>query len=109
MTIKKPSIGTVLLFAGVAYLMFCTKAMPTNANKSAGGLHLNTPVECPDSVQFSWTGGTEGTTYSIYRKRHDDTYWERIAMNLTGVSGTTFVQGFTLDRDYDYEMRADVP
>lgn len=84
-------------------------ALPTNANKNAGGLRLSAPVECPDSVQFSWTGGQAGTTYGIYRRMHGDANWERIAMNLTGVSGTTFVPGFTLDQTYDYEIRAEVP
>ena len=109
MTFKKPSGPTVFLIVFSLFIMFGTNALPTNANKNAGGLRLNRPVECPDSVQFSWTGGQAGTTYSIYRRVHGDTYWERIAMNLTGVSGTAFVPGFTLDRDYDYEIRADQP
>lgn len=94
-----------LIFAGVLLV----RSTPTNANKNAGGLRLNNPIECPDSVQFSWTGGAADATYSIYRRMHGDTYWERIAMNLTGVSGSVFVPGFTLDRDYDYEIRADQP
>lgn len=109
MTIKKPSQPTMFLIVVSLAIMFGTKALPTNSNKNAGGLRLNTPVECPDSVQFTWTGGAADTTYSIYRRMHGDTNWERIAMNLTGVSGTTFVPGFTLDRDYDYEIRADQP
>ncbi len=109
MTIRKPSGPTVFLIVASLAIMFGTNALPTNASKNAGGLRLSAPVECPDSVQFSWTGGAADATYSIYRRLHGDTNWERIAMNLTGVSGTTFVQGFTLDRDYDYEIRADVP
>ena len=109
MKFKKPCEATVLLVAMCFYICCFTNALPTNANKNAGGLRLNHPIECPDSVQFSWTGGQAGTTYSIYRRMHGDTNWERIAMNLTGVSGSTFVRGFTLDRDYDYEIRADQP
>ncbi len=109
MTIKKPSQATVSIVLLSLFIMFGTDALPTNGNKNAGGLHLNTPVECPDSVQFSWTGGQSGATYSIFRRMHGDTYWERIAMSLTGVSGTTFVTGFTLDKTYDYEIRADNP
>lgn len=109
MTFKRPSQPTVFVFVMSAAIMFGTRAMPTNANKNAGGLRLSTPIECPDSVQFSWTGGQAGTTYSIYRRMHGDTSWERIAMNLTGVSGSVFVPGFTLDRDFDYEIRADQP
>lgn len=101
-TLNKAAFVCAVVFLGM-------RATPTNAGKNAGGLRLNTPVESPDYVQFSWSGGASGTTYSIYRKMHGDTYWERIAMNLTGVSGTVFVPGFTLDKTYDYEIRADVP
>ncbi len=106
---KKPSAATLFLIVGSLYIMFGTDALPSNANKNAGGLRLSAPVECPDSVQFSWTGGAADATYGIYRRMHDDTNWERIAMNLTGVSGSVFVPGFTLDRDYDYEIRAEQP
>lgn len=97
-----------LAFA-IAVVLLGLKATPTNASKNTGGLRLNNPIECPDSVQFTWSGGAADATYSIYRRMHGDTNWERIALNLTGVSGTTFVSGFTLDRDYDYEIRADQP
>lgn len=106
---KRTSEATVFLVVMSLVIMFGTNALPTTANKNAGGLRLSTPIECPDSVQFSWTGGQAGTTYGIYRRMHGDTNWERIAMNLTGVSGSTFVQGFTLDQTYDYEIRAEVP
>lgn len=100
-------LTTDKLFLAALAVLCAWYATPTNTNKNAGGLRLNAPIECPDYVQFSWTGGAEGATYSIYRKMHGDSYWERISMNLTGVSGTTFVPGFTLDKDYDYEIRAD--
>ena len=109
MTFKHPSGPTAFLIVSALFIVFGTDALPTNASKNAGGLRLNHPVECPDSVQFSWTGGAADATYSIYRRLHGDTNWERIAMNLTGVSGSAFVRGFTLDRDYDYEIRADQP
>lgn len=109
MTFKKPSQPTVFILVFSLAIMFGTKVLPTDTNKAAGGLRLSVPVECPDSVQFSWTGGQAGTTYSIYRRMHGDANWERIAMNLSGVSGTTFVQGFTLDKTFDYEIRAEQP
>lgn len=109
MKLKKLKSSTVFLLAFSAYIVFCTNALPTNANKNAGGLKLNIPVETPDAVQFSWTGGQINTTYSIYRRMHGSTSWERIKMGLTGISGSTFVQGFTLDQDYDYEIRAEAP
>lgn len=110
MTFNKPNPATVFLIVFSIFIMFGTRALPTNANKNAGGLRLNNPIECPDSVQFSWTGGNADQSKSIYRRLHGsaDT-WERIAMGLTGVSGTTFVEGFTLDRSYDYEIREDAP
>lgn len=85
------------------------KSAPTNDNKNAGGLRLSKPVETPDAVQFSWTGGAADATYSIYRRRHGGENWERIKMGLAGITGSTFVSGFTLDNDYDYEIRAEVP
>ena len=106
---KRPSEATVVLIVLSLVIMFGTNALPTTANKNAGGLHLSMPVECPDSVQFSWSGGVEDATYSIYRRLHGDTNWERIAMGLHGVSGTTFVPGFTLDKSYDYKISADQP
>ena len=88
-------------------LMF--RAVPTNAGKAAGGLRLSVPVESPNGVHFSWTGGAADATYSIYRRMKGDTYWERIAMNLTGVSGAVDVPGFTLDQTYEYKIQADTP
>lgn len=108
MKFRKPHSSTIFLLIGSLYIAFFTTALPTEANKNAGGLRLSAPIETPNSVQFSWTGGQINTTYGIYRKLHGDTYWERIKMGLTGISGSTFVQGFTLDQDYDYEIRAEV-
>ena len=106
---KMPSRATVFLAVASLYVMFGTDALPTNANKNAGGLRLSVPVECPTGVHFSWTGGQTGTSYSLYRRMHGDTPWERIAMGLTGISGAVDVPGFTLDQTYDYEIRAEVP
>ena len=93
----------------LAALFLCFTARTTTATKNAGGLRLSVPVETPDSVQFSWSGGSADATYSIYRRVHGYDFWERIAMGLIGVSGSIFVLGFTLDQDYDYEIRADQP
>lgn len=106
---KRPNAATVFLLAGSLFVMFCTNALPTNDNKNAGGLRLSAPVESPNGVHFSWTGGQTGTTYGIYRRMHGDANWERIKMGLTGVSGAADVEGFTLDRTYDYEIRAEAP
>ena len=97
-----------VLFIAVT-LFFCFSARITTASKNLGGLRLNKPIECPDSVQFTWTGGSDDATYSIYRRVSGSVNWERIWMNLHGVSGTVFVPGFTLDHDYDYEIRAEQP
>lgn len=99
--------NTVLLIA--LTLAFGWNAFPTQASKNSGGLRLGTPVETPDAVHFSWTGGVAGTTYSIYRRLHGTETWERIAMGLSGVSGWADVPGFTLNMTWDYEMRADIP
>lgn len=107
MTTTDKRIGQFLFaVAAIFYAVTCT---PSNASKQAGGLHLNIPVEMPDAVQFSWTGGQAGTTYSLYRRKQGETNWERIALGLTGVSGMTVVDGFTLDKTYDYEIRAEEP
>lgn len=90
----------------VATLALAFRAYPTGGEKQAGGLHLGAPVETPNGVHFSWTGGNTNSTYSIYRKLHGDTYWERISMGLP-YTGAVTVEGFTLDRTYDYEMRGD--
>lgn len=109
MTLKKPSSSTLFLITFSMFIMFGTKALPTNANKNAGGLRLNHPVECPDSVQFSWTGGATDATYSLYRRMIGLGNWERIWMGLHGVSGSVFVPGFTLDQTYEYKIQADAP
>ena len=99
--------GQKLAFAALAAFL-CFHAYPTNASK-ASAFRMSTPVETPDGVHFSWTGGTEGTTYSIYRRLSGTENWERISMGLQGVSGSADVPGFTLNLTWDYEMRADAP
>jgi hypothetical protein len=85
-------------------------AVPTQASKNSGGLRLSRPIETPNAVQFSWTGGATNTSYSIYRRISGSTgAWERITMGLQGVSGSTTVPGFTLDRSWTYELRAETP
>ena len=84
-------------------------AFPTQAEKSSGALRLSRPIETPDAVHFSWTGGVAGTSYSIYRRLHGTEQWERISMGLQGVTGSVTVPGFTLNLTWDYEMRADAP
>lgn len=104
---KKPT-GPTIAFA-LLTLVLCLQSAPTMASKNVGGLRLNTPVEYPDGVHFVWTGGTEGTVYGIYRRLQGYQVWERIAWGLTGVSGSADVPGFTLDRTFDYEIRAEQP
>lgn len=84
-------------------------AYPTQASKQSGPLRLSRPVETPIDVHFSWTGGAQGTTYSIYRRLNGTEQWERITMGLQGLSGSVTVPGFTLNLTWDYEMRADIP
>jgi len=84
-------------------------AYPTQADKNSGELRLSLPIETPDGVHFSWTGGATNTTYSLWRKLYNDGTWERIKMGLQGTSGATEVPGFTLDNDWSYEIRADAP
>jgi len=93
----------------VAVIFLALRCTPTENNKNAGGLRLSVPVETPDAVHFSWTGGAAGTTYSIYRRMKGETNWERIAMNLSGISGAADVAGFTLDQTYEYKIQADTP
>lgn len=104
MKITSNIIAMIVLAIGLGW-----NAFPTQAAKNSGGLRLSAPIETPDSVHFSWTGGVAGTTYSIYRRIHGTEQWERIAMGLSGVSGWVDVPGFTLSLTWDYEMRAEVP
>ena len=104
MKIRSNMIAFIVLAIALGW-----NAFPTQASKNAGGLRLSTPIEMPDAVHFSWTGGVAGTTYSIYRRIHGAQSWERISMGLQGVSGSVDVPGFTLNLTWDYEMRADVP
>jgi hypothetical protein len=86
-----------------------TKAFPTTTNKNNMPLRLSAPVETPDAVHFSWTGGQTNTTYSLYRRLSGTEAWERIWMGLEGVSGAVDVPGFSLNLTWDYEIRADAP
>ena len=96
-----------LLFAALA-IALGYNAYPTGEEKQAGGLRLNLPVETPDGVHLSWTGGITNTTYSIYRRDNiDGATWERIAVGLSGASGTFFYPLFTLDRDISYRIQAE--
>lgn len=94
-------LGLVIAAAWYAY--------PTQAAKTGGVLRLSVPVETPDGVHFSWTGGATNTTYSIWRKLYPDGTWERVQMGLQGTSGATDVPGFTLDNDWEYKIQAEVP
>jgi len=96
-------------FLSVVLFLTFTCVPATQASKNAGGLHLNYPVESPTGVHLCWTGGSPDATYSIYRRLHGYDYWERVALNLQGVQGSFDVPGFTLDRTYDYEIRAEEP
>lgn len=97
-------------FGAVMIVLFTIAQAPTTEKKEARGLEFSQPVETPDGVWFSWSNASSTQTHSIYR-RMSGTYgnWERIAMNLTGVNGGTMVMGFTLDTDFDYEFREDLP
>ena len=82
-------------------------AVPTNASKAAGGLRLSTPVESPDFVQLSWTGGADDATYTIFRSYDGGETWTMLVTGLSGASGTWFFRGFTLDRDCQYRIIAE--
>jgi len=103
----KITLNKVLFVVAVIFLTI--KCTPTEAAKNAGGLRLSVPVESPNAVHFSWTGGAADATYSIYRRMKGEANWERIKMGLTGVSGATDVPGFTLDQTYEYKIQADTP
>lgn len=92
----------VILAAGLGI-----RAVPTNAAKGAGGLRLSRPVETPDFVQLSWTGGQESATYTIYRSADGGATWTPLVTGLSGTSGTWFLNSFTLDRDYSYRIVAE--
>ena len=101
------TVNKVLFIAATLALAY--RAYPTGAEKNAR-LHLNAPIEQPNGVHLSWVGGTEGASYSIYRLAHvPGAAWERIAMGLTGVSGTYYFPAFTLDHDYSYRIQAETP
>lgn len=102
-------INTNKILFLIAMIALGWNAYPTQAAKNSGELRLSLPIETPDGVHFSWTGGATNTTYSLWRKLYNDGTWERIKMGLQGTSGATEVPGFTLDNDWSYEIRADVP
>ena len=104
MKIKSNTVFMIVLTLALGW-----NAYPTQASKNTGGLRLSRPVEMPEAVHFSWTGGVSGTTYSIWRRLYPDGTWERIQMGLQGVSGAVTVPGFTLNMTWQYEMRADIP
>ncbi len=97
-----------IAFAALAAFL-CFNAFPTDTSKASRSLRLSTPVETPDAVHFSWSGGQSNTTYSIYRRISGTENWERISMGLQGTNGAVTVPGFTLNLTWDYEMRADAP
>ena len=97
-----------ILFAAAA-LALAWRAYPSTSEKQAR-LRLNAPVEQPNGVHFSWLGGQADASYSIYRRAAaPGAAWERIAMGLTGVSGTFYYPMFTLDQDYSYRIQAETP
>jgi hypothetical protein len=99
----KLTVADKIAFAALtALLMF--RAVPTNAGKAAGGLRLSRPIETPDFVQLSWTGGTAEATYTISRSADGGETWTPLVTGLSGASGTWFFHGFTLDRDYQYRI-----
>ena len=83
------------------------RAVPTNAAKQAGGLRLSRPVETPDWVQLSWSGGAAEAAYTIFRSSDGGETWTPLVTGLSGASGTWFFNGFTLDRDYQYRIVAE--
>jgi len=102
-------INTNKILFLVATIALGWSAYPTQAAKNSGELRLNYPIETPDGVHFSWTGGATNTTYSLWRRLYNDGTWERIKMGLQGTSGAVDLDGFTLDQDWSYEIRADTP
>ena len=95
-----------VLFVG-AVIFMTIKCTPTNAGKAAGGLRLSRPVETPDFVQLSWTGGTAEATYTIFRSADGGATWTPLVTGLSGASGTWFFHSFTLDRDFQYRIIAE--
>lgn len=93
----------------VAFILATVAFMIQSVPKPVVGLRLNLPIEGPDGVMFSWVGGQVFAVYSLYRREVGTEDWERIAMNLSGVVGVVEVPGFTLDRDYEYELRLQWP
>lgn len=100
----KLTTDKVLFTLLVAALSF--RAIPTNAAKGEGGLRLSRPVETPDFIQLSWTGGESNATYTVYRSL-DGEVWVPVQSGLTGTAGTVFLPGFTLDRDFQYRIIAE--
>ena len=101
----KLTADKIVFAALTALLMF--HAVPTNAGKAAGGLRLSRPVETPDFVQLSWTGGAAEATYTIFRSADGGETWTPLVTGLSGANGTWFFNSFTLDRDYQYRIIAE--
>lgn len=83
------------------------RSIPTQASKAAGGLKLSRPIETPDFVQLSWTGGVQDATYTIFRSLDGGETWTPLVTGLSGVTGTWFFNSFTLDKNYSYKIQAD--
>lgn len=101
MKITPATVAFVLMAIGFGW-----NAFPSSSEKAQLGLRLNAPVESPDGVTFTWTGGAADTPHGIYRRVKGEAGWTRIAMNL-GPSGMTTIPGFTLDRDFEYRIQAE--
>lgn len=69
-------------------------------------IYLEKPIETPNGVQFSWSGGEQTLHYSLYRRKVGEVVWERIELNLPH-QGVFFAPGFTLSEDYEYQMKSD--
>lgn len=99
------SVGVVLFVAAAFWLSL--RAYPSAAEKQGAPLRLNRPVETPDGVYFSWYGGAEDTTYTIFRSGDGGETWVPLVTGLNGKAGNWMVRGFTLDKDYKYRIQAE--
>jgi hypothetical protein len=94
-----------ILFAGL--LVWATVVGGSKPPSTNTILRLSTPVETPDGVHFTWTGGATNTNYSLWRRLNSDGTWEKIKVGLQGTSGATDLDGFTLDNTWEYKIQAD--
>jgi len=99
-----------LVHAAVILGLFVIPAIIYGSTKKTGVTNFKAD-ECPDSVTFTWEEETSGLIVkSVQIERRlkgatEDEAWEPWGMPVSGGQEHITIDGFTLDRDYEYRAR----